>query len=267
MLIVVAAVRVCGTASTPGANGKQGLCGRCLCSKLLCFPSSRSSKGLFSLLRHSDDTANQRVSCFVSLTIRTKNISSSTCCVMLLNHALSLSLLFGLLKKFWTFVGLNVPRYGFRGRRFDVLWWQHLIGKVFSSCKCFCSTYWLIFFFAKYCILPEKLTKMLKKTINRALNTEWSTKSYLYKEVKFCQKSRCHMKFLLQTNTLSVVLIWTSFTKKILVLIHNEGPAKTSEEVKPPHREQPKINAQFNLYDHLYYQGVKVLSWPVNLDV
>lgn len=60
-LIVVVAVRVCGTASTPGANGKQGLCGRCLCSELLCFPSSHSSEGLFSLLRHSDDTANQRV--------------------------------------------------------------------------------------------------------------------------------------------------------------------------------------------------------------
>lgn len=98
-LIVVVAVRVCGTASTPGANGKQGLCGRCLCSELLCFPSSHSSEGLFSLLRHSDDTANQRVSCFVSLTKRTKNISSSTCCIMFLNHVLRLSLLCGLLKK------------------------------------------------------------------------------------------------------------------------------------------------------------------------
>lgn len=71
-LIAVAAVCVCGTASTVGANRKQGLCGRCLCSKLLCFPSSRSSKGLFSLLSHSDDTANQRVSCFVSLPQKTK---------------------------------------------------------------------------------------------------------------------------------------------------------------------------------------------------
>lgn len=120
-LIAVAAVRVCGTASTAGANRKQGLCGRCLCSKLLCFPSSRSSKGLFSLLRHSDDTANQRVSCFVSLTKRTKNISSSTCCIMLLNHAFRPSLLFGLLKNYRELVEQNVLRFGFCGCRYDAL--------------------------------------------------------------------------------------------------------------------------------------------------
>lgn len=118
-LIVVSAVRVCSTASTPVANGKQGLCGRCLCSKLLCFPSSRSSKGLFSLLRHSDDTANQRVSCFVSLMKRTKNISSSTCCIMLPNQALRPSLLFGFLKNYWALVELNVPRYVFCNCRYN----------------------------------------------------------------------------------------------------------------------------------------------------
>lgn len=57
---------------------------------------------------------------------------------------------------------------------------------------------------------------------------------------------------------------------KILVEMKNEGLAKTKCEVKKlnPHiGNNPKINAQFNLYDHLYYQGVKVPSWPVNLDV
>lgn len=40
------------------------------------------------------------------------------------------------------------------------------------------------------------------------------------------------------------------------------GPKTTTTQ-----DNKPKIYAQFNLYDHLYYQGVKVLSWPVNLDV
>lgn len=49
---------------------------------------------------------------------------------------------------------------------------------------------------------------------------------------------------------------------KILVEMKNEGLAKTKCEVKKlnPHvGNNPEINAQFNLYDHLY-QGVKVPS-------
>lgn len=42
-----------------------------------------SSEGLFSLLRHTDDTANQRVLCFMSLRKKIqKNVFSPTCCII-----------------------------------------------------------------------------------------------------------------------------------------------------------------------------------------
>lgn len=47
ILVVGVCVCVCSVVSTPGGNRKQGLCGRCLCSTLLCFPSSTA----YALLR------------------------------------------------------------------------------------------------------------------------------------------------------------------------------------------------------------------------
>lgn len=177
-VIPVAAVYVCATAPTPGANGKQGLGGRCLCSKLLCFPSSRSSKGLFSLLRHSDDTANQRVSCFVSLMKRTQKISLPQ--RVLRNPSKSgyeAVTFIWIIKKTvgcewsWVFQGLVSALVGVMLRN-DNIWLVSIL-------------IMYIFLFYSDCILPEKLPKMFAKRLFSVVGSirSGAQKLCLYQEV------------------------------------------------------------------------------------
>lgn len=89
MILVVGVcvcVCVCSVVSAPGGNRKQGSVAGVYVQRSSVFLPRRlahSSEGLFSLLRHADDTANQGVSCFKSLRKKIqKNVFSLTCCII-----------------------------------------------------------------------------------------------------------------------------------------------------------------------------------------
>lgn len=80
-MVLFVIMRVCVTlgsaVSASGGNGKQELCGRCLCSRRssVLLPRQRSClfEDLLSLLRHTDETADQRARCIPSFITTKQN--------------------------------------------------------------------------------------------------------------------------------------------------------------------------------------------------
>lgn len=75
IVCVYVCVSFCSAVSAPGGNGKQELCGRCLCCRRSSVFLPRQCPCLFedllSLLRHIDETANQRACCIPSFIKKT----------------------------------------------------------------------------------------------------------------------------------------------------------------------------------------------------